>query len=524
MLDLMDYTTISPFLFYLPLLFPLYLISKHFHRKFKNYPPAPFLTLPVVGHLYLFKKPLHKTLTNISKRYGPVVLLQFGSRKVLSVSSPSAVEECLSRNDVIFANRPRLLAGKHIGYNYTSLASASYGDHWRNLRKIISTEILSNNRLQTLHETRANEVKSMIRKLDSSSKAGSPVEMKTLFSELMLNLLMRMIAGKRYYGDDKEVDVKEAARIREIVREVVLLGGATNAGDYVPSLSRVSVKLEESLRQLQLKRDDYLQDLIRECREKKVNGGVDGGGEAAGKKKSFVGVLLTRQAEEPEYYKDEIIRGLIGVILAAGIDTSSATMEWTLSLLLNHQQILKKAQEEIDDKVGYERLVEESDMVDLPYLNCIIKEAMRMHPAAPLAIPHESSKECTVAGYRIPKGTMLLLNLYSIQRDPKYWDEPERFKPERFKDLVANTTPKEQGYKWMPFGLGRRGCPGEALAWRMVGMSLASIIQCFDWERLGSELIDMSEEIGVTMPKATPLVAKCKTRPFVTNLLSTYTT
>ncbi|CAH9100608.1 unnamed protein product [Cuscuta epithymum] len=249
---------------------------------------------------------------------------------------------------------------------------------------------------------------------------------------------------------------------------------------------------------------------------------ADGGGDAAGKRKSFVDVLLTRQAEEPEYYKDEIIRGLVWDILAAGTDTSAATMEWTLSLLLNHQQVLQKAQEEIDDKVGFERLVEESDMADLPYLNCIIKEAMRMHPVGPLALPHESLKECTIASYHIPKGTMLLLNLYSIQRDPEYWDEPKRFKPERFEDFKVVTTAKENGYKWMPFGSGRRGCPGEALAWRMIGLSLASIIQCFDWDRLGSELIDMSEGPGLTMPKAMPLVAKCKTRPFVTKLLSTY--
>ncbi|CAH9100606.1 unnamed protein product [Cuscuta epithymum] len=255
----MDYTAITQFLFYPPLLFLLYLISNHFHRKFKNYPPAPFLTLPVVGHLiYLLNKHPHKTLTHISKRCGPVVLLKFGSRKVLLVSSPSAVEECLSRNDVVFANRPRLLPGKHIEYDYTSLAATPYGDHWRNLRKIVATEILSGNRLQALQQIRADEVKSMIRKLDSSSKAESPADMKTVLFELMLNLMLRMIAGKSYYGDDEEVHVKAAARFREIVREIFLLSGATNVGDYVPSLSRLSVKLEESLRQLQLKRDAYL--------------------------------------------------------------------------------------------------------------------------------------------------------------------------------------------------------------------------------------------------------------------------
>ncbi|CAH9053861.1 unnamed protein product [Cuscuta europaea] len=514
----MDYTTISPFLFYLPLLFPLYLISKHFHRKLKNYPPAPFLTLPVVGHLYLLKKPLHKTLTNISKRYGPVVLLDFGSRKVLSVSSPSAVEECLSRNDVVFANRPRLMVGKYIGLNYTALVWTSYGNHWRNIHKIVGAEVLSNNRLHSSHEIRSDEVKSMIRKLDSYSKADSPADMKAVFCDLISNIMMRIVTGKGYNGDDKEV----ADRFKEIVREVFLLSEATNVGDYVPSLSRLSVKLEKRLRQVQLRKDSFTQDLITECRERMVNRG--GSGDAAGEKKSLVEVLLTRQAEEPECYEDEMIRGLVEVVLGAGTDTLIATIEWTLSLLLNHQQVLKKARNEIDYHVGHARLIEESDVAKLPYLNCIMKEAMRIYPAAPLVIPHESSEECSLAGYCIPKGTMLLLNLYSIQRDPAYWDEPERFNPERFAGLEGVSSAKDHEYKWMPFGSGRRRCPGEALAWRVVGLSLASVIQCFDWERFGGESVDMTEGIGLTLPKAFPLIAKCKTRPFATNLLSTYST
>ncbi|VFQ99067.1 unnamed protein product [Cuscuta campestris] len=511
-----DYTliTIKPYLFIslLLLLFPLYLISKHFRRKIKNHPPAPFLALPVIGHLYLLKKPLHRTLTRISKRYGPVVLLDLGSRKVLTVSSPSAAEECLSKNDVVFANRPRLMVGKYIGYNYTSLVWAPYGDHWRNLRRIVATEILSNNRLQTLHEIRADEVKSMLRKLSSASDSDSPADMKTLFFELMLNLLMRMIAGKRYYGDEVG-DIGEAERFKEIVKEVFLLSGVNNVGDYVPALSRAS----GDLLKLQHKRDAFFQDLIADCRER-----IDNGGEtAAGNKKSFVEVLLTLQTEDPKYYNDETIRALMSVILAAGTDTSVATMEWALSLLLNHPQVLKKARKEIDHLIGRERLIAEFDLANLPYLSCIIKETMRMYPAGPLGVAHESSKECTVGGYLIPKGTMLLLNFYSIHRDPKYWEDPESFKPERFEGLEGVMGAKDHGYKWMPFGSGRRGCPGEGLAWRMIGLSLGSLIQCFDWERMeGSELVDMKEGGGLTMPKALPLMAKCKTRPFVKALLS----
>ena len=199
----------------------LYAISNHFLGKIRNLPPSPFPVLPIIGHLYLIiKKPLvHRAFSKISDRYGPVLLLRFGSRPVLLISSPSAAEECLAKNDIVFANRPRLLAGKHLGYNYTSLVWASYGDHWRNLRRISSLEILSFNRLQMLSHIRADEVRSLIRCL-ACSDHNETVEMKSLLFELMLNIMMRMIAGKRYYGENVE-KVEEAAKFQEMVSETL---------------------------------------------------------------------------------------------------------------------------------------------------------------------------------------------------------------------------------------------------------------------------------------------------------------
>ncbi|KAF2324310.1 hypothetical protein GH714_012249 [Hevea brasiliensis] len=197
------------------------------------------------------------------------LLLDFGYRRVLLVSSPSAVEECFTKNDVVFANRPRLLHGKHLGYNYTSLVWAPYGDLWRNLRKLSSLEILSSHRLQLLSSIRSDEV-----------------------------------------------------------------------------------------------------------------------------------------------------------LLAAGTDTSAVTMEWAMSLLVNDIEILKKAQNEIDNVIGHDRLMTESDTLKIPYLHCIISEVMRMYPPGPLLVPHESSEECSIGGYRVPPGTMLIVNMWSIQNDPRVWEEP----------------------------------------------------------------------------------------------------
>lgn len=204
------------------------------------------------------------------------------------------------------------------------------------------------------------------------------------------------------------------------------------------------------------------------------------------------------------------------VLLTAGTDTSVGTMEWALSLLLNHPSVLKKAQNEIDNYLGQTRLVNESDIANLPYLRCIINETLRMYPAVPLLVPHESSEACTVGGYRIPGRTMLMVNQWAIQRDPKLWVEPEKFKPERFEGLEGS----RDGFKLMPFGSGRRGCPGEGLALRVVGLALGSLIQCFDWERISEEMIDMTEGPGLTLPKAQPLVAKCRPRPSMANLIS----
>ncbi|CBI36291.3 unnamed protein product, partial [Vitis vinifera] len=228
----------------IPLCLALYLFTRHLLHKLHNLPPTPFLSFPIIGHLYLLKKPLHRTLAGISSRYGPIVFLRLGSRPSLLVSSPSVAEVCLNKNDIVFANRPQLIAGKYIGYNYTSLAWANYGDHWRNLRRISSLEILSSSRIQMLSGIRADEVRLLI----------------------TTNVMMRMIAGKRYYGGSM-AEAEETVKFREIIADTLRLGDTTNVGDYLPMLRWLGVKgMEKGLRELQRKRDRFMQSLIEEHR------------------------------------------------------------------------------------------------------------------------------------------------------------------------------------------------------------------------------------------------------------------
>lgn len=451
--------------------------------------------------IYFFRKPLQRALSDISARFGPVLLLYFGSRPVLLVSSPSYVEECFGRNDVVFASRPRLLAGKVVGDGYTTMAWAPYGENWRKLRRICSVEILSSHSLQLLGGIRADEVGLLLRRLWRSG-GDQAVDMKAFLFEMVLNVMMRMIAGKRYDGED-------AVKVEELFRSE-----GSNMGDFLPILRWVGVGgFEKKLMALKEKRDVFVQELIEDNRRRMWGG--SGGGEAEGKR-TMVEMLLTLQESEPEYYTDQMIRGIMKVLFVTGTDTSRATMEWALSLLLNNPQVLEKARTEIDIQVGNGRLIDESDITDLPYLRCIINETLRMYPAAPLLAPRESSEDCTVGGFSIPRGTMLLVNMWGIQNDPKIWVEPGKFMPERFEGVEGS----RDGFKFVPFGSGRRACPGEGLALRMAGLTLGSLIQCFDWERAGKEMVDMTEGSRLTLHKAQPLMAKCRPRPTMVNLLS----
>ncbi|GER34825.1 cytochrome P450 [Striga asiatica] len=490
----------------------LYVLVPLFLRKLSNLPPSPPISLPIIGHLYLLNPPLHRTLSKISRKFGPVLLLHFGSRPVLLVSSPSSAEECLSTNDVAFAGRPRLLAGKILGYDYTTLVWAPYGDWWRTLRRVATTQILSAHRIRSFGDTRADEIRRLVGRLSAAAPAA---DVRTAVFEMVLNVMMRMIAGKRYCDDGSGDLSGEAKEFKEILREIFEVSGATNVGDFLPVLKWLGVNgLEKRLKKLQVRRDCFLQNLIDERRRKtKIVKGRE-------KDLTLIDVLLAHQETDPEVYTDEYVKGTIQVMLAAGTDTSAVTIEWAMSLLLNHSEVLIRAQAEIDSTIGHSRLVDDSDLPNLPYLHAIINETLRMYPAGPLLVPHEASTDCAVGGYRVPRGTMLLVNVWAIQNDPNLWDEPRAFNPDRFTNNLQGQ--KRDGFKFMPFGYGRRGCPGENLAMHVVGLALASLIQCLEWERVGPEKVDMNEGRGLTMPKAQPLVAKCRLRREMWGLIDNY--
>ncbi|KAL3514399.1 hypothetical protein ACH5RR_027116 [Cinchona calisaya] len=418
---------------------------------------------------------------------------------VVVISSPSAFEECFTTNDIIFANRPRFLVGKHLNYNSTTVGAAPYGPLWRNLRRVTALELFSTTRLNMFLCIREEEVKLLMKNLyQRSCQSFVKVEMKTRLSELSFNIIMRIVTGKRYFGDQVENN-EQAKQFRDTMKEMFELSGASNPGDFLPILQWIDYQnIEKRMLKLQKSSDEVLHGLIDDCRNKCRHSNQ----EVAGRK-TIIESLLSMQEVEPEFYTDEIIKGIILILLMGGTDTSAVTIEWSLSLLLNHPDVLTKARLELDNSIGQDRLVEESDLPNLTYIQAIVNETLRLFPAVPVLTPHESSAECYIGGYYVPSNTMLLVNAWAIHRDPELWDDPTSFKPERFEGLEADA----YKLKLIPFGMGRRGCPGAVLANRVVALTLAALIQCFDWERVGQELVDMTEGSGLTMPKAKPLEA-----------------
>ncbi|WVZ17287.1 hypothetical protein V8G54_010269 [Vigna mungo] len=458
------------FLFSLKLLFQT--------RRFRNLPPGP-LSYPIIGNLSQLKQPYHRTFSQMSQKYGSVFSLWFGSRLVVVLTSQSAVQECFTKNDIVLANRPHFLFGKYISYNNSTILHSSYGDHWRHLRRILSLEVVSTTRLNSFYEVRRDELMRLVQKLAKlSSNQFTKVDLKTML-----------------FGDDCDInDVEKAKEFKDIIKELVILAGVNNRGDFLPIVRWFDFdNLEKKLKGIGKRTDAFLQELIEEHRNGKNNGNT------------MIDHLLAQQQSQPEQYTDQIIKGLSLSLLLAGTDTSALTLEWAMANLLNHPEVIKKAKKEIDTHVGSNRLVEESDMSKLPYIQSIVYETLRLHPAAPIWSPHLSSEDCIVGKYNLPKDTIVLVNAWAAHMDPEMWSDPTHFKPERFEN-------ESEINRLLSFGLGRRACPGSNLAQRTVSLSVALLLQCFEWNRIGKEEIDMSEANGITISRKNPLEAMCQLR------------
>nr|AYM55635.1 cytochrome p450 [Croton stellatopilosus] len=458
-------------------------------RAFKSstpiLPPGPW-KLPIIGNIHqLLGSSPHQSLHKLSKKYGPLMHLKFGEISYLVVSSPEVAKEFLKTHDLDFSDRPYRLAFDIVAYGCTNIVFSQYGAYWRNLRKICIMELLSPKRVESFRFIREQEVLNLIKTI--SSHQGSVINLSKMLFALTYGITSSAAFGKKY--DHKA--------FCEAVDEVSNLSAGFSVADLYPSLNfleKVS-GLRPKLEKLHEKLNGILDRILEEHRNKKCSD------EKIKEVEDLVDVLLKVQEHGDLDFPltDDNIKTVLLDIFSAGSETSSTIVEWAMSEMIKNPRIFKKAQSEVREIYKGKENVDETKIHELKYLNCIIKETLRLHPSLPL-VAKQSRANVEILGYDIPIKTKVLINLWAIGRDPKYWTKPESFCPERFIDNSISY--KGVDFEFIPFGAGRRICPGISFALPNIELPLAQLLFHFDW-KLGNGLknqdLDMTEGHGLSI-------------------------
>lgn len=474
-------------------------------RSFPRLPPSP-LALPIIGHLHLLGPIAHQAFAKISSRYGPLIHVYLGSVPCVVASSPEICKEILKTHEVSFLGRPKTVVSDYVTYGSQDFTFAPYGDYWRFMKKLCVSQLLGGQTLDMQQPIRRDEMKYLIEFLLEKAKAGESVNMGSEFTRMANNLISRMVMSQRCSEDEKE-----AVEVRRLVLEINELTGKFNLSDYIWFCKNLDLQgIKKRLKVLHHRLDVMIEKIIDEHQKERRNlKQRNKEGEVA---KDLLHILLDIAEDESSEKKltRENIKAFIVDLFIGGTDTSALSLEWGLAELINHPNVLRRAVQEIDSVVGKDRIVQESDLPRLPYLHAIVKETLRLHPPAPL-IPRESTEDSTISGYHIPGKTRLFVSIWAVGRDPKYWEDALEFKPERFLQedgsAKGQLDVRGQNYHFLPFGTGRRGCPGTSLTLLVVQTALAAMIQCFEWKvEGGNGTVDMEEGPGITLAKAQPLV------------------
>ncbi|KAM0882540.1 hypothetical protein ACQ4PT_032238 [Festuca glaucescens] len=460
----------------------------------KRLPPSPW-SLPVIGHLHLVRPPVHRTFRDLATRLGPLMHIRLGTTHPLRRGQ-------LRRRRQRAHPEPR---GEDLG-----AAAHSRGPAVR-LRPIRRAGLVS-----------------LLQSVLLASSSSSEVDLTSALIRLSNTSIIRMMAST------VPASITEEAQV--LVKAAAELVGAFNVEDYIAVCRGWDLQgLGHRAADVHRRFDALMEDMIRhkeEAREaRRMRGGVE---EPPEKKastpvdsKDLLDILLDKMedemAAEVKLTREKIKAFFIDVV-TAGSDTSAAMVEWMIAELMNHPECLRKVRAEIDAVVGRDRIAREGDVASLPYLMAAYKETLRLRPAAPIAHRQSTEEMDLVAGggnFTVPAGTAVFINLWAIGRDPAYWESPQEFRPERFMAGGGNEglDPRGQNFQYLPFGSGRRGCPGMGLALQSVPGVVAALIQCFDWtvvpgngEAKQPAVIDMEEADGLVCARKHPLLLRASQR------------
>ncbi|KAG7563583.1 Cytochrome P450 [Arabidopsis suecica] len=471
-------------------------------KRFKwNLPPSP-PTFPVIGNLHQVGELPHRSFQRLAERTGHVMLLHFGFVPVTVISSREAAEEVLRTHDLKCCSRPKLFGTRLISRGFKDISFTPYGEEWRERRKFLVRELFCFKKVQSFGYIIEEECNFLVKKLSESAVGRSPVDLsKTLFW-LSASILFRIAFGKSFH--DNEFIDKD--KIDELIFETETAQASFTYSDFFPMaglgwlVDWISGK-HKWLNNVFFKLDALFQHVIDDHsnpgRSKDHKDIVD----------IMLDVVHKQGKDDSLRLTTDHIKGLLTNIIIAGIDTGALTMIWAMTELARNPVLMKKVQGEIRDRLGNdkERITKE-DLNKVPFLNLVIKETFRLHPVAPLLLPRETMAHIKVQGYDIPPKRRILVNTWAIGRDPKLWTNPEEFNPERFINNPVDY--RGQHFELLPFGSGRRICPGMGLGITIVELGLLNLLYFFDWrapDGMTHKDID-TEEVGtLTVVKKVPL-------------------
>uniref|UniRef100_J3MW27 Cytochrome P450 n=2 Tax=Oryza brachyantha TaxID=4533 RepID=J3MW27_ORYBR len=448
----------------------------------------------------------HRKLRDLAAVHGPLMMLQLGDTPLVVASSREMAREVLKTHDTNFATRPKLLAGEIVGYEWADILFSPSGDYWRKLRQLCAAEILSPKRVLSFRHIREDEVMMRVNEIRAAGPS-TPVNLSVMFHSVTNSIVSRAAFGKKR---------KNAPEFMAAIKSGVGLASGFNIPDLFPRWTRVLATLtgmKRSLQGIYTTVDAILEEIIAErkgIRDDKIRSGTENVDE------NLVDVLIGLQEKGGIgfHLDNSKIKAIILDMFAGGTGTSASAMEWGMSELMRKPSVMKKLQAQIREAFQGKATVTEADLQasNLRYLKMVIKEALRLHPPAPLLVPRESIDVCEINGYTIPAKSRVIINAWAIGRDLKYWDDADKFVPERFEDGTIDFM--GSNYEFVPFGSGRRMCPGFNYGLASIELVFTSLLYHFDWSLPeGVNEVNMEEAPGLGVRRRSPLML-CAT-PFI---------
>ncbi|XP_022731118.1 7-ethoxycoumarin O-deethylase-like [Durio zibethinus] len=477
-------------------------------KNWKNAPPGP-AGWPILGSLPHLSHHLHEDFFQLAKIYGPLFSVNMGIKPAIVVSSPEMAAQVLKEKEGMFSSRTITEAIRVVSYDAHSIIFSPYGPRWKALRRILITELLSPKAFEQFESLRTTQVHGLLKHLYLLSKSNTQVNIAESAFTALANLVSNFVCSKNIFDNSKP----EGRKMKEVFWEMIKVIGTPNFSDLLPIVKPLDPQgLKRKIRKIFDQMDAFYEKIIEERLAEKVKAQLET--THNNEKTDLLDVLLSYKSNDKENglerFSRAIIKGMLSEMFIAGTETTSSTVEWGMTEILRQPRIHKKLLLELDQVVGKNRFVVESDIPKLPYLQATVKEVFRLHPGVPLIIPRRTNEACEVAGYHIPKHCIVYVNIWGMARDPKVWENPLDFKPERF--IGSSVDVKGQDFNLLPFGTGRRSCVGWPLAHRMVHYYLAALLHAFEWDSPPGILNDMSERVGLTIQKDKSLLGTPKPR------------